>query len=255
MNEVPYAALPEPPLFKGFPYILSHFTGESFHVILLPQGREAPDQYEIAWYQALANKLPTVLVQSENEAVYANISAFPAPPIPVPVPRPRYIAFGKLVTEEVIPEEEEILSRYISLSLHADLLNGGGPSLYVGNLAKGGRLATADEINQLRGRQPNGVPTGLQQCATCREWRGICLDSTVPRLVVSVHCRCENNSCCARCGQQLYGYKVNSNYYSEDDRRIWHVPGFCATSHKCPQAVESWVTQPFISLKTGRSVQ
>lgn len=37
MNAIPNQQDSEPALFKGFPYILTHFTGELFHVILLPR--------------------------------------------------------------------------------------------------------------------------------------------------------------------------------------------------------------------------
>jgi hypothetical protein len=243
------------PLFKGFPYLLTHFAGCLYHIILLPQANrpQGSHQIEIAQYQAQANKLPTWLVVSEKEALFFDGGL--RLPVAVTVPRPRSTVFGKLVPQEVIPEEREILIRYMTLSLHADSLHGDGPALYVGDLTKGGRPACDAEIDQLSGCQPNGVPKGLRQCAICQGWYGMCLDTTVPRLLVNVHCRCQNENRCARCGQLLYGFKLNSNYFSESDSGIWHVPGFAAIKHRCPLAVESWATQRFISLKTGRCVQ
>ncbi len=255
MKPILHQTSSEAALFKSFPYLLSHLAGCLYHIILLPpaNGQQGSPQIETARYQAQANRLPTLLVTSEKEALFFDAGL--RIPAVVPVPRPRSIVFGKLITQEVIPEEKEILIRYLSLSLHADFLHGDGPALYVGDLAKGGRPASDAEIDQFSGRQPNGVLKGLRQCSSCQGWYGTCLDTNMPRLLVSVHCRCQNNNCCARCGQLLYGFKLNSNYYSESEGGIWHVPGFVAVKHRCPQAVESWATQRFISLKTARCDQ
>jgi len=255
MKPFPHQTSSEAPLFKGFPYLLTHLAGCLYHVILLPQanGQLRPHQIETARYQAQTNRLPTWLVLSEKEALFFDAGL--CIPVAVTVPRPRSIVFGKLVSQEVIPGEREIIIRYLTLSLHADFLHSDGPALYVGDLTKGGRPASAAEMDQFSDRQPNGVPKGLRQCAICQGWYGICLDTTMPRLLVSVHCRCQNNNRCARCGQLLYGLKLNANYFSESDGGIWHVPGFAAIKHRCPLAVESWATQRFISLKTARCVQ
>ncbi len=243
-----------PPLFTGFPYLLSYLAAGLYHVILLPENSlYSSSQLEAARHQAQANKLRTWLVLSESEAVFF------APGLSVAVraipPRPRAIAFGKLLTKEVIGEQAEILARYQSLRSYADCLHGDRPGYIVGNLTKGGRLASDSEINRLRGRRRNGVPKGLHQCGSCRAWIGLCLDTSNPRLLVRVHCRCHNDNCCARCGQRLYEFKLNSNYFSESDGHIWHVPGFCATGHRCPLAVESWVTGSSITPKTRKRVQ
>jgi hypothetical protein len=244
-----------PALFKGFRYILTYFGGCLYHIILLPQADAQPNlpHIETARYQVQANRLPTWLVTSEHEALFVD-SATDLSAV-VPVPRPRSLLFGKLLSHAVIPETREILDRYLTLSLHAAYLHGDVPALLVGDPTKGGRPASPVEIARLSGRQPNGIPNGLRQCATCLEWCGACLDPTVPRLLVNVHCRCQNQNRCARCGQLLYGLKLNSNHFSESDASIWHVPGFCATKHGCPLAVESWATQRFISPKTARYVQ
>jgi len=253
MNEGPSS----PPLFKGFPYLLSHLNGELYHIILLPRTAEQqdPQQFKTAHDQAWANHLPTWLVTSEHEAWLFGYAMYLPSVVQSHVPRPSAIAFGKLVTQEAIPETGEIITRYLTLCLHANHVNGGGSTIYVGDLTKGGRPANGWQIDQLSGRQPNGVPKGLQQCATCREWRGTCLDTNIPDLLVNVSCSCYNANRCARCGQPLYNRMLKSNYYSEKDGGIWHVPGFCAIDHKCPQAVESWVTQPFIALRTAGTIQ
>jgi hypothetical protein len=50
------------------------------------------------------------MIAFEQEAVYVNTGRCSPPAIPVHVPRPRYIAFGILVTKDVIPEEPEIIN-------------------------------------------------------------------------------------------------------------------------------------------------
>jgi hypothetical protein len=37
----------------------------------------------------------------------------------------------------------------------------------------------------------------------------------------------------ARCGAQLYGARLTSNYHNPHDGMIWHVPKFCGSSHWC----------------------
>jgi len=195
MKAIHHARPSAPPLFTGFPYILTHFAGCLYHVILLPQanGQGGSHHIETARHQAQANSLPTWLVLSENKALFFDVGVVRLP-VPVPVPRPRSIVFGKLITQEVLPEEREIIIRYFSLALHADFLHGAGPALYVGDLTKGGRPASDAEIDQFSGRQLNGVPKGLTQCAVCHGWHGTCLDTTIPQLLVSIHCRCQNNN-------------------------------------------------------------
>lgn len=254
MKTFPSTTSSKPALFKGFPYTLTHLAGCLYHVILLPQadGRPTTDQIESVRYQTQHNNLSTWLVVSDQEALL--FQAGLDLPAVVPVPRPRSILFGKLLPQEVIPETKEILIRYLNLSLHADSLQGDGPPLFVSDPFKGGRLACAVELVALAGRQPNGVPKGLRQCPTCGDWHGLCLDTRLERFLVVVHCRCQNDNRCARCGQLLYDRKLGSNYFSEPDASVCYVPGFSAIKHRCPQAVESWATQPFISLKTAMSM-
>jgi hypothetical protein len=47
------------------------------------------------------------------------------------------------------------------------------------------------------------------------------------------HCLCENKNACARCGQWLYERKLDANYYSEEDGKIWQIPSFPALNHRC----------------------
>src|SRR3954467_12703846 len=84
----------------------------------------------------------------------------------------------------------------------------------MGDLTRGGRPATSDELRRLRGVRPGGTPVGLEQCVRCGEWRGDCLDTVsgaTPR-VVTVHCVCENWNRCGWCDRPLYERRLNANY-------------------------------------------
>ena len=109
----------------------------------------------------------------------------------------------------------------------------------LGDLTKGGREATADEVGRLAGAGPEGRPRGLESCPTCGEWRGRCLDPspTFVGKVMTVHCGCQNDNRCAACGGFLYERKLNANYYNPRDGQIWHVPGFSGFRHRCPDPI------------------
>jgi len=90
---------------------------------------------------------------------------------------------------------------------------------------KGGRQATPKDLEQLKGFNEDGVPTGLYKCPACGFYKGTCLDPSpcFQGLKVKVHCRCENNNKCARCGQPLSQFRLNANYYDEKPE----VSGMC----------------------------
>ncbi|MBP1596782.1 MAG: hypothetical protein H6Q05_2159 [Acidobacteria bacterium] len=168
------------------------------------------------------------------------------------IPTAPWIEQGKLLPCEPFPYTPELIHRKVMLLLFANQLRareGNGYTILMGDLTKAGRNALPGEEDLLKGLQENGIPNGLKQCAQCGEWRGECFDTLGP-LIVRVHCVCENDNLCAACLKPLYGRKLNANYYSESDRKIWHVPGFHAIDHKCPQAVES-----FTSPKSSGSIQ
>jgi hypothetical protein len=104
----------------------------------------------------------------------------------------------------------------------------------LGDVSKGGRLATEEERRALCGTTEQGIPRGLSQCPVCGEWKGQCLD-TIPsgKIIVTVSCHCENTNRCAACFDQLAKRKLNANYFDVTDGKIWHVPGFVACSHQC----------------------
>jgi hypothetical protein len=104
-----------------------------------------------------------------------------------------------------------------------------------GDLTKGGRAATPEELRELAGMNAAGVPRGLEQCTVCSEWRGACLDPSemFAGQLMTVHCRCQNVNRCGRCAARLYERRLNANYYDPDENVIWHVPGFCGLGHRC----------------------
>lgn len=103
------------------------------------------------------------------------------------------------------------------------------------DLTKGGRQATGQELVRFAGADIDGTPKGLVVCDDCGGWRGDCLDPnpTFKGTMMRVHCWCENDNRCARCGQLLYEYKLNANYYDPRNGQIWHVPGFSGLDHVC----------------------
>jgi len=105
----------------------------------------------------------------------------------------------------------------------------------VGDLTKGGRQATPEELRALSGRQSSGVPVGLVLCGDCGFWNGQCLDPS-PEFhgkVMRVCCRCENRNRCAACGETLYRFRLNANRYDQREDAVVHVPGFCGLTHQC----------------------
>jgi hypothetical protein len=101
-----------------------------------------------------------------------------------------------------------------------------------GDLTKGGRRATAEELQRLNGRQANGLPKGLTECPICRDWNGECLDrgENWKGLVMRLYCKCYAERC-KKCGDIISSRKLNSNSYENGE--IWHTPWFCGIQHKC----------------------
>lgn len=76
---------------------------------------------------------------------------------------------------------------------------------------------------------------GLHRCAACGEYRGRGRfgPGAGPLRSVRVRCRCENDTCCPRCGRPLAERRVAGYYFDERDGRVWHVPGLAALAHRC----------------------
>lgn len=220
-------------VFDGFPYLVTRVVPTLYHVILLPADLPEAALREAARAQWRANRLDTGLVLGENTAVY--IAAADGTSAVGPPPRGGILVAGKLQPVAAFASSELDPRHRRLAAVIAERCPRGG-TLF-GDLSKGGREATADEVGRLAGAGPEGVPRGLDRCPTCGDWRGRCLDPSPQFLgmVMPVHCRCANDSRCAACGQLLHDRKLNANYYEPADGSIWHVPGFSAFGHRCPQ--------------------
>lgn len=222
--------------FDGFPYLVTRVVPSMYHVILLPH--DADDLVEIARRQATANQLPTCLVLRKNAALFIDSGGLEtlstAPPAGGVVVTDRLRApIDFSLTEDLQRRRREFIEFIEAASPRVGYM--------LGDLTKGGRPAILDERVLLDGQQVNGIPRGLERCFRCGEWCGRCLDPSpqFAGLVVDVHCRCANDNRCAACGVRLHARRLNGNQYSEQDRTVWHTPGFVAFGHKCDGAAIS----------------
>jgi hypothetical protein len=216
--------------FDGFPYLVTRIVPALYHIILLPSEFSQVDLETIALRQFTYNRLETCLVLAERHCVYNTLDNIRASSEIMPT-SPYYTA-NRLFPSYDFSESDELRNRGESLRQFIDARKSEG-YLY-GDLRKGGRPATAGELSRPSGKSTHGVPKGLVYCEKCGRWTGECLDPNpfFKNLIMRVHCRCENDNLCARCGQLLYEYKLNANYLGEDGQ-IWHVPGFSGLSHFC----------------------
>ncbi len=216
--------------FDGFPYLVTRIVAALRHIILLPADIGEDELRAIAVRQVTANRLPTCLVLGPRRAVYYEIDGRPSETDSIPrgiFAPDRLQPAARLVQSHELLARKERLAEWVEAQKRAGFI--------MGDLTKGGRDATPDELVRLAGWVAPRVPKGLVLCEECGEWRGECLDpNPVFRgKLMKVHCRCENDNRCARCGMGLYEYKLNANYFDPVGGQIWHVPGFCAFDHKC----------------------
>jgi len=218
--------------FQGYPYLLTRMVPVLYHVLLLPADWSPEALREVARTQVRANRLQSCLVLGEDFSVFLDPAG--GEYISQMSPQGGLLRTDRLLPPEPLPPSAELRQRHHRLQ--ASLATGPHGGALRGDPMRGGRPATPEEQARLTGRQPNGVPKGLDCCPICGAWRGACLD---PRKdfaghLLPVHCRCENWNRCARCGGPLFRRRLNANAYDPGDWKIWHVPGFCGLSHKCP---------------------
>jgi hypothetical protein len=227
---------PRLPLFEGFPYLVTRVVPAMYHVMLLPAAASELELVLLARTQWRANRLETCLVTGVDRAWF--IGADGRDELAQTPPRGGTLVTGHLRPSGGWPDTAEFQARRHGLEslVEAHRRKGG---YFLGDLTKGGRHATADEVGRLAGPGPEGRPRGLERCPTCGEWRGRCLDPspTFVCKVMTVHCGCQNDNRCAACGGFLYERKLNANYYNARDGQIWHVPGFCGFRHRCPTPI------------------
>lgn len=225
------------PVFDGYPYLVVRLQPGFYHFRVIPADRAVGALRELARYQAQMNDLQACLALGPDSGLFYEPDGSESPSNRIP--HGGTIVCGILESAEDFPQTHELLGREIRLESFVKKLKQTGHAF--GDLTKGGHKPDPCEVERLTGRQSNGIPLGLAQCGVCGEWRGECIDPN-PRLsglLVKVHCSCENRNLCARCRQRLRDRKINANFYSKQDGNVWHVPGFCALSHRCSGGLTS----------------
>ncbi|HEU4683309.1 MAG TPA: hypothetical protein VFS39_02240 [Nitrospira sp.] len=226
------------PLHDVYPYLATRLVPTLYHLIPLPETFDEASLISLARHQWLCNQLPTCLVFAHDTCLYFDVGGRETwsgqPPLHgIPIG-------GKLKPARGLQQGtwwQESNTRLVrALDQRTTQRHG---SFLLGDLTKGGQPASKKEQRLLTGVTQAGIPLGLTTCAACGEWTGRCLDGETRAtrgdrpLLVTVSCRCDNDNRCASCYAFLFERKLNANYYSESDHRIWHVPGFLACSHRC----------------------
>jgi hypothetical protein len=141
--------------FEGFPYLITRVVSALYHVILLPTPLSYSGLRMLALRQTLANRLDTCLVLADNHAVYFDARGDSwesgTPP-----------AGGSVLSGQLLPavdflESEDMRTRREQLEAFAAESGASGGCL-MGDLTKGGRAATEEEIRRLAG---HAVPRNL----------------------------------------------------------------------------------------------
>ncbi len=177
------------PMFDGFPYLVTRMVPTMYHVTLLPRAVGDLELALPARAQWRANRLDCCLVLGEQRALYIWADGFERL-VTVP-PRSNFVVSGNLKVSSAWSYTPEMRARQRRLDVFIDQYSP-KKGYSFGDLSKGGRDATADEVARLAGAGPAGAPRGLERCSVCQEWRGVCLDPA-PRFfckVMHVHCRC-----------------------------------------------------------------
>lgn len=233
------------------PYLIVRIVPSLFHLTVLPAYLGDHELSAVARTQVHANKLDACLVLAADQVLAMPAEAPERVVADVPFARFSHWSsapvINRLKTAYALPTTDESVRRQAMLEAavatfsarRAEMLRQRGmlavaPYL-VGDLAKGGREATPAELQGLAGRQGDGAPVGLGQCADCGGWRGECLDPDTQfrGKVMRIHCCCENHNRCARCGGTFYRFRLNANHYDPRLDLVVHVPGYCAMTHEC----------------------
>ena len=158
------------PRFDGPPFLTTQLESDLCNVTLLPR---APihELLEFAFVQSTRNGLRSVLVLDAHSCVSLERSGRIQPGRTLPVDTA--IVVHELETCAEIPGSDEMLERMERL---AALWASQGDRTLDRDRSRGGHPATAEEIEEHAGRNPDGIPTGLGMCEECGEWTGWCLD-------------------------------------------------------------------------------
>ncbi len=232
------------------PYLVVEIVAALYHLTVLPADFDDNDLAAVTRAQVRANRLDTCLVLGERRVLTIGAEGVERLVAEIPFRLLDHWSSAavtrRLKTASPLPATDDLLRRQAALETaikayparRAEVLRKRGmlppADFVVGDLTKGGWQATPDELQALSGRQSSGVPIGLAQCADCGFWKGDCLDPSpaFPGKVMRVCCRCENINRCARCGETLYRFRLNANFYDPRPDAVVHVPGFSGLSHE-----------------------
>jgi hypothetical protein len=221
-----------PLIFQGYPYLITVIVPALYHIILLPSYVLESELLKMAAYQVHWNRLKTCLVLGDRRFFYFDMDrSYVLNDSP---PYSSHVVVEKIVPGFTFKLDDDYRGREAELRSYVDSRCREG--FLLGDLTKGARLPTKEELAKLMGKSREGVPLGLSRCPKCREWAGECIDPdpAFANQVMRVFCRCQNDNRCAWCHELLCDRKLNANYYNESDGRIWHAPAFSALSHICP---------------------
>jgi hypothetical protein len=222
------ASVSAPARFDGYPYLVSRIGRCALrHIAVLPADWPREHLLALARAQAGANRLETAVCFGPDDAVY--VGADGTRTWPGPTPSGLYVV-ERLRLAEPLPDTDELQARRARLTVFERAHNVGG--FIVGDGAEDRRPARAAERLRLAGRGPDGLPAGVDRCATCGGTAGdYLIDGTE---VVRCRCACENRNRCARCGLPLAEQALSSWRYHEDQGRAWYLAAYAAFSHRCP---------------------
>lgn len=214
--------------FDGFPYLVTEVAPLVYNLTLLPAELSLDEMVGIVRWQATTNKLSQCLVLQHNLCLYCDPDGSETCSTQIPSGGIQLGDYLYLCCR--FRATAELRGRWARLGQWLEVRGWDGNNR--GDPNRGGRPATAEEIETLSGDDANGIPKGLSRCQTCGEFRGECLsDFGADVLLVPVTCRCENDTRCARCAEPLAWGRLNANVLQHG--RIVHVPGFAAFRHEC----------------------
>lgn len=233
------------------PYLVVRIVPRMFHLRVLPATMAFEELASIARAQVSANRLDAYLKSDRGTRHFytkAPTDRRPGDGAFVLLNHPGSVPVcDRLKASRPFPPTEELMDREALLTrLCNEYLGNRGtymrksgqaiPAPFAfGDFTKGGHEPSVEEIIGLTRQPHSGVRAGLDRCSVCGDWRGECLDKIefIGTRVVPVHCRCDNENSCARCGARLGERCLNGNYYKESTDEVWHVPGFEGLRHEC----------------------
>jgi hypothetical protein len=92
----------------------------------------------------------------------------------------------------------------------------------------------------MEGRPTSVLPDGLVRCGECSELKGQGITPDMWREWVRIRCLCDG-LICGNCGQHRI-HRPISNYWAENEGRLWHVPylGYLKDCRNCGKS--NWVS-------------